>query len=91
MIILTKSTCMILLCFKVVIVGLLPRTSLVEESETFLVCAQLTSGSLEREIYVRLAAENNTAIRKHIMGSLLTVIIRHDINFSIFIILSRGY
>ena len=54
---------------KVVTVGLLPRTSLVEESESILVCAQLMSGSLEREVYVQLVAEDYSATCKN-MGHL---------------------
>lgn len=57
---------------KVVTIGLLPRTSLVEESESFLVCAQLISGSLEREVYVQLVAEDYSAIRKNMVP--LTII-----------------
>lgn len=53
---------------------------MVEESETLLVCAQLTSGSLEREIYVQLAAENNTAIRKHNIIIMAYFLDNHDIN-----------
>ena len=47
-----------------VTVGLQPLTSNPREHDTFLVCAEITSGSLERNIVIGLEAENNTAIRK---------------------------
>ena len=49
----------------VVTVGLQPLTSNVQENETFLVCAELTSGSLERDVFIGLEAENSTAIRTY--------------------------
>ncbi len=45
-------------------VGLQPLISTFRERDTFLVCVQITSGSLERNVVVGLEAENNTAIRK---------------------------
>ena len=42
-------------------VGLQPLTSSVQENETFLVCAELTSGSLERDVFIGLEAENSSA------------------------------
>ena len=48
----------------VVTVGLQPLTSNPRERDTFFVCAEITSGSLERNVVVGLEAENNTAIRK---------------------------
>lgn len=47
----------------VVTVGLRPLMSTVRENETFLVCAELTLGSLGRDVYVGLEAENRSAIR----------------------------
>ena len=33
------------------------------ENEAFMVCAELTSGYLERDVHVGLEAESNSAIR----------------------------
>lgn len=46
-----------------VIIGLNPLTTLVRESQTFPVCAQLMSGSLERSITAELEIMNGSAIR----------------------------
>ena len=51
----------------VVAVGLQPVTTSVGENETFQVCASLSNGSLERDVYIGIAAENSsTAIRTYI-------------------------
>ena len=46
-----------------VLIGLHPLTAPVREGETFSVCAELMSGSLERSAIVTLEAMNNSAIR----------------------------
>lgn len=48
----------------VVTIGLQPLNFSPQERDTLLVCAELTSGSLERNVVVGLEAENDTAIRK---------------------------
>ena len=47
-----------------VTVGLQPLTSSPTERDIFSICAEISSGSLERSIVVGLEAENSTAIRK---------------------------
>ena len=43
----------------------MPRSSAME-NENFMICAELTSGYLERDVFVALEAENDTgAMRMH--------------------------
>ena len=52
---------------KDITIDLHPLTVPVRESETFPVCAELMSGSLERNITVVLEAVNNSARRAYVM------------------------
>ena len=48
----------------VVTVGLqIPPSTAAVENEVFMVCAELTSGYLERDVYVGIEAESSSAIR----------------------------
>ena len=47
----------------VVTVGLQIPPSTAVENEVFMVCAELTSGCLERDVYVGIEAESSSAIR----------------------------
>ena len=47
-----------------VTIGLRQMNDSVVENETIQVCAELTSGILERAVYVGLEAENSSAIRR---------------------------
>ena len=48
-----------------IVIGLHLWTAPVRESETFPVCAELLSGSLERSITVALEAINSSALRMY--------------------------
>ena len=52
----------VLFLYSVVEVGLLPLNSTASENETFPVCVELTSGSLERNITVPLLVGDGSAM-----------------------------
>ena len=46
--------------FAVVLLGLQTSDLTVMENETFLVCVEITDGSLEHDVFIGLAAENSS-------------------------------
>ena len=55
------------LSLSVVTVGLLQPNVTVRENETFFVCTELTSGALERDIFVGLLVSNNSGAMRELI------------------------